>query len=461
MRRTAPSLPKSFSKLVLVWLGLLVWSFASTSAQTVVQKNGERVILIRNGSPYYIRGVGGTVNLDLAVQIGANSIRTWGIDDAQRILDDAQAHGLTVMLGLWLQHERHGFDYDDTAAVRKQFDHFKDVVEKFKSHPALLMWGVGNEVDLNYTNPNVWYAVQQIARYIHLSDPNHPTSTVIAGLDSMDVAYIKQRVTDIDVLGINTYGDIGHVPTDIRRFGWNGPYMITEWGVNGYWESPQTSWKVSIEQTSSEKKKVFYDRYKQFIEPFPDCLGSYAFLWGAKQEYTETWFGLFTKENEPTEPVDALEMLFLQKDPSSPSPTLDSMTLDFRKATDNIVLKAGTRYEAQVVAAIAQNMTLKSVDTTGALTYEWKVLQESEDKKSGGDREAEAVRLRVRFRHAHQPAVSLVAPEQEGSYRLFVKVSGFGKVAYGNIPFQIVKRSAEDGPAHFVSFKRQTMEFSR
>jgi hypothetical protein len=45
---------------------------------------------------------------------------------------------------------------------------------------------------------------------------------------------------------VNTYGDIAGVPANISRFGWTGPYMITEWGVNGYWESPKTSWDVSI-----------------------------------------------------------------------------------------------------------------------------------------------------------------------------------------------------------------------
>ncbi|MFM6943741.1 MAG: hypothetical protein ACKOXV_00460, partial [Bacteroidota bacterium] len=66
----------------------------------------------RNGKPYYVKGLGGDVHLDIAVKIGANSIRTWGVERAQQVLDEAQQKGLTVMLGFWLQHERHGFDYD-------------------------------------------------------------------------------------------------------------------------------------------------------------------------------------------------------------------------------------------------------------------------------------------------------------------------------------------------------------
>ncbi|MFN6090912.1 MAG: glycoside hydrolase family 2 TIM barrel-domain containing protein, partial [Bacteroidota bacterium] len=119
--------------------------------KTNVIKTESGYQLYRNGLPYYVKGVGGDVNLDLAVQIGANSIRTWGIDNAQQILDDAQKHGMTVMLGLWLQHERHGFDYNNTEKVKIQLEHFKRVIDKFKNHPALLMWGIGNELDLQYT----------------------------------------------------------------------------------------------------------------------------------------------------------------------------------------------------------------------------------------------------------------------------------------------------------------------
>ena len=85
--------------------------------------------------------------------------------------------------------------------------------------------------------------------------------------------------------------------------------MITEWGPNGYWEAPKTTWEVSIEQTSTEKKAVYFERYKKHIEPFKTkCLGSYAFFWGSKQEYTETWFGLFAKDGVATEPIAALEI---------------------------------------------------------------------------------------------------------------------------------------------------------
>ncbi len=440
--------------LLVCVIGTAVTGFSQT---TTVVKTDAGYTFMRDGKPYYVKGSGGEVNLDKVVAIGSNSIRTWGIDNAQEVLDDAQKHGLTVMLGLWLQHERHGFDYNNAEKVQKQLNHFKSIIDKYKNHPALLMWGIGNELDLQYTNPNCWNAVQDIAKYAHEVDKNHPTATVTAGLDSMEVQHILKRAPDIDVYCVNTYGDIANVPKNIAKFGWTGPYMITEWGVNGYWESPNTDWRVSIEQTSTEKKQVFYDRYKQYIEPFPKCLGSYSFLWGAKQEYTETWFGLFSKDNQPTEPIDALEIAYLGKNPVKSSPKVLEMTLNGKKGLDNIKLKADERQTASVLAKVGINMTETTDDTDQKLHYTWKILAESTDKKSGGDAEEAAREIGGLIQGRTKKEITFRAPHKEGAYRLFVTIALNGKVAYANIPFWVDKRTEEDGQANFIEFKKATM----
>ena len=429
------------------------------SAQTKVVQTDAGYTFMRNGQPYYVKGVGGEVNMDMAVAIGSNSIRTWGVDNAEQVLDEAHKKGLTVMLGFWLQHERHGFDYDDKDKVQKQLNYFKTVIDKYKNHPALLMWGIGNELDLFYTNPNCWKAVQDIAKYAHEVDPNHPTSTVTAGLDSNEVQHIKRMAPDIDVYCVNTYGDIANVPKNIERYGWAGPYMITEWGVNGYWESPKTNWNVSIEQTSTEKKQVFYDRYKQYIEPNKNkCLGSYAFLWGAKQEYTETWFGLFSKENLATEPVDALEMVFKNEQIAKPAPTVIGMTIDSKDQKSLGALKADELSSAEVVAKIGLDMTKTQDDTDGKFVYQWKILAESNDKKSGGDAEEEAKEILGLIKGGKKSRILFRAPRTEGGYRLFVKVFYNNKVAYANIPFWVDKRGENDKQARFVEFQKTDMD---
>lgn len=421
-------------------------------AQTRVVKQANGFVLMRNGQPYYVKGVGGDVHMDKMVAIGANSLRTWGVERAQEVLDEAHKRGLTVMLGMWLQHERHGFDYNNKEKVQGQLNHFKQVVDRFKNHPALLMWGIGNELDLNYTNPACWDAVQDIARYIHQTDPNHPTSTVTAGLDSLEVAHIVKRCPDIDIYCINTYGDIGNVPSKIKPYGWNGPYMITEWGPNGHWESPQTTWQVSLEQSSTEKSEVYYTRYKQYIEPNAAyCLGSYAFLWGAKQEYTETWYGLFTKEQQVTEPIDALEEVFTGRKSNKPAPSIISFTINQQLASSSIMLEPGMKQTAQV------NVDFKSTDNKG-LEYRWRIMQESTDKKSGGDKEEAATEISGLIRSPKKGnTIQFYAPNVEGAYRLFVSVTGNNKVAYHNIPFWVKPASPNQKQQRFVQWKTVDM----
>lgn len=110
---------------------------ARRGSLVTLQKTESGFQLLRNGAPYFIRGAGGDGDRALLAASGGNSIRTWGVDDAQRTLDDAQAHGLTVALGFWMGHERHGFKYDDPRAVKEQLERARAAVLKFKDHPAL------------------------------------------------------------------------------------------------------------------------------------------------------------------------------------------------------------------------------------------------------------------------------------------------------------------------------------
>ncbi len=83
--------------------------------------------LWRDDEPYFIRGAGGAGSLQQLAAAGANSVRTWGADDIDALLDEAHALGMTVTLGIWLGHERHGFDYGDPAQVEAQLERARQV----------------------------------------------------------------------------------------------------------------------------------------------------------------------------------------------------------------------------------------------------------------------------------------------------------------------------------------------
>lgn len=386
--------------------------------------------LTKNGSPYYIKGAGGQTQLNVLQEIGGNTIRTWSLDNAEKFLDEAHDRGLMVMMGLWVQHERHGFDYNDSKAVQKQLDFFRKRVTQLKDHPALLLWGVGNEVDLFYTNTKVWNAVQDIAKMIHELDPNHPTCTVTAGLDAKEVELISKNCPDIDIYGINTYSELGSAINNISKFGWNGPYLITEWGPNGHWEVEKTAWNIPIEQTSSEKAASYRERYALIEQAKSKCLGSFVFLWGQKQETTGTWYGVFSKDGDKTEIINDLQKAWTGVDPKNRSPKVGKLQI---KENETLLkenyLQARGKYQAEV------NFTDPDKDK---LKIRWVIRYESTDIKSGGDAEKEPPSIPGLIKKKRGQSVHFVAPKKEGAYRLYVMAyDKSGHVAYANIPFYV------------------------
>lgn len=437
---------------IVVSLLLFVLSLHGISAQAVVVEVTEREgqwTFLRNGEEYYVKGVGGHHHLDKAVEIGANSIRTWGVDNAGEVLDEAHKRGLTVMLGFWVQHERHGFDYDDTIAVQQQIEGFRKAVLLYKDHPALLLWGIGNEVNLSYKNTNVWYTIQAMAKIAHELDPHHPTTTVTAGLAEREARLIRERCPDIDVLSVNTYGDIVAVPDNIRKYKWEKAYMITEWGPNGHWEVDKSPWGAPFEQTSAEKATTYRERYQNYIAADSDrCIGSYVFLWGQKQEKTSTWYGMFSPDGKSSQGVDELHKLWQNSDPENSAPIIENLKLDF--GTEAKYLKAD-----DLVSVSAE-----ATDPDGdKLSYVWQVTPESLVKSEGGDVESSINSVPGTIKKKKGNTCKLRVPKKTGPYRIVVFIhDGKGHYATANIPFFSNPPAEGEPQSRFAQFKTKKLE---
>jgi len=396
------------------------------------QQNGKWQ-LYRGGKPYYVKGVGGQVEMDRAVAYGANSIRSWGASEAIAVLDEAHAKGLTISFGLWVGCERQGFDYDDSKAVQAQLERFTEIVEMYKDHPAILVWGIGNEMDLFYSDFKVWNAVEDIARMVKRVDPNHPTMTVTAGLDVAEVQLIMERAPSIDIYGINTYGGLIGIDKEIRAYGWEKPYIITEWGPNGHWEVYKTKWGAPIEQTSTEKAKDYARRYELGIaEDEEMCVGSYVFLWGQKQETTPTWYGLFLEDGSETEVMDVLEKAWSGKYPDNRSPSIASMKMNGKDTRASVYVKPGSKVEFDISSYDPDSDPLK---------FRYEILPESTDIKSGGDKESRPEPVPVSAKDGSEKGKLIFkAPKKEGPYRLFTYIyDGNGNAATANFPFYVKK----------------------
>src|SRR5262249_982656 len=157
--------------------------------------------------------------------------RTWSVprraESAKALLDRAWTNGLLVSMGLDVAHERHGFDYNNTNAVARQFASLTAQVAASKDHPALLSWVIGNELNFD-KNPRVWDAVNDLSRKIHQIDPNHPTTTALAGFNKDVLAMVQTRAPDLDFVCFQMYSDIVQLPRLLAESHWTKPYIVSE-----------------------------------------------------------------------------------------------------------------------------------------------------------------------------------------------------------------------------------------
>jgi hypothetical protein len=390
--------------------------------------------LYRDGKPYYIKGAGIEFgNIANLASHGANSMRTWRTDSARPELDKARENGLTVMMGLEVGRERQGFDYDDTARVRQQFEFLKGEVLKYKDHPALLAWGIGNELNLWYKNKKVWDAVNDIAKMIHEVDGNHPTTTMLSGIGKDEIDYIKEHCPDLDFISIQMYGDVINIKKRISDAGWDGAYAVTEWGATGHWEVPRTQWNIPIEQTSSEKADVILERWEKAIYANKThCLGSYVFFWAQKQERTPTWYGFFLETGEETEPTDVMQYVWTGKWPENRCPRMDSIFLDGKTRYDNIHLKSGQDYVLNVYSHDYDN---------DSLTLEIQIMPDiPEYYRGGGDHEQRPLTINKNEYDKYESGQIIKAPAEKGPYRVFIYVrDGHNNAGTANVPFYVDK----------------------
>ena len=418
---------------------LFVSACANEKKVEIKKKNGAFELRV-NGKPMFIEGVVGQSKANLTKEYGANAVRS---SYRKKALDQADSLGLMVLVNLPVAPQRRGFDYDDEAAVRAQHDSVLQIVRDTKDHPAVLMWALGNELDhvpqevyepnKIYYNMKVWDAVNDLAKAIHEIDPEHPVMTVVGSITEHKINALITQCPDLDLLGINEYGDLLEIPQWLRQWGWKKPYAVTEWGPTGFWQMPRTPWDYHIEENSTEKAEKYKERYEGTILADKEmCLGSFVFLWQQHQEYTHTWFGMFDKEWRETEAIDVMRYEWTGEWPENRAPHIDSMRINGQSAYDFITLVPGEKASAQVWMRDPDNDNV---------TYEWELLPEQTTfgYGGGGEKKPEAVDASITV--SGDGAISFKAPLKEGAYRLFVAGYDEGNhVAFANIPLYVKKK---------------------
>ena len=402
----------------------------------VAPEGDGRFTLLRDNRPYTIMGAGGSSHLDVLRACGGNSVRTWGVEsleakaDGKRLIDRCDELGLTVAAGLWVGHERHGFDYSDPVQVRKQRDAVRAAVRRYKDHPALLVWGLGNEMEGptgdGKGTAHIWKELNVLAAIVKEEDPNHPVMTVIAGTAKAKIRGVLDHYPNLDILGVNAYSGAGGASTAIREAGWKKPFVLAEFGPSGHWEVPKTKWGAPIEPSNRDKaSKYFVAQTTVMEEGAGVCLGSYCFLWGQKQETTSTWYGMFLKSGEKLPQVDAMCKAWSGKWPPNRCPRVKGIESELREA----VFPPGKLCVVRAEATDPDGDDLK---------WEWTVTAESADTRDGGDKEAEPPSLPDAVVYSEKDQAVIRTPAKPGSYRVCVIVrDGKGAASVENVCFRV------------------------
>ncbi|MEM6550669.1 MAG: glycoside hydrolase family 2 TIM barrel-domain containing protein [Planctomycetota bacterium] len=398
----------------------------------VLQADSGSPQLLVDGQPYYIKGGGGDGSKADLAAAGGNTFRTWGVDDTTGLLlDEAQKHGLKVVVGIWLGHERHGFDYSDVDQVAKQFDHVRASVLKHKDHPALLAWGLGNEMEGfgDGGNAAIWSHVQACAALVKELDPHHPTITVIAEIGGQRVPAIHRLCPDIDIIGINSYGGGPSIPERYKAAGGTKPYIVTEFGPPGTWEVKRNSFDVVNELTSTQKAEIYRNVYEK-LKVDPQCLGSFAFTWGFKQEATATWFGMYLPNGNKAAAVDAMTLAWSGKPASNLCPTIEPLKLSVGK------VDPGGSIRVELVTSDPEGKPVN---------VDWQLHAEAEVYFTGGDFQQSPPQYPEAIRDASATGATLVMPDEPGKYRVYAFVDdGEGGGAMANAP--ILVKGEDTGP---------------
>ena len=195
-------------------LFVLVTTFLLACEKTTnntVRIDAQKIVV--NNRPYIIKGIcyhpvpkGSNErsftsidqDLSLMIEAGINTIRVYAPIDDVAILDKIHAAGIKLIVG---------FGYNQGGIFDIASGSLLDYVTKYKTHPAILFWELGNEYNYHPEwfdgNINNWYtALEKTAQMIHALDANHPVSTAHGEIPTQKV--LKENPS-IDVWGVNVY----------------------------------------------------------------------------------------------------------------------------------------------------------------------------------------------------------------------------------------------------------------
>ena len=141
-----------------------------------------------------------TLDQDLLLmqEAGINTIRVYEPIDDKEVLDKLHLAGMKLIVG---------FGYNQEGVYDIKSGTVLDYVKKYKSHPAILFWELGNEYNYHPEwfggDINQWYsALNTTAQAVSAIDSLHPVATAHGEIPTEEVLKANPNIA---IWGVNVY----------------------------------------------------------------------------------------------------------------------------------------------------------------------------------------------------------------------------------------------------------------
>lgn len=141
------------------------------------------------------------------------------------------------------------YTYDPALGGERRVTRYEKIVALCKDHPAILMWSLGNEWNLDNINKYLGYptakeaamAVNTAAQGIKQMDSNHPVTSCLGDrfddpLPENTISGIVSACPNIDIWGINVYRSIsfGDLFSRWQLMATTKPFYLSEFGTDSF-----------------------------------------------------------------------------------------------------------------------------------------------------------------------------------------------------------------------------------
>ncbi|MCC6174563.1 MAG: hypothetical protein IT305_04590 [Chloroflexi bacterium] len=297
-------------------------SAATGPSTVVVEGAGQQFRLLVNGRAVVIRGIGYNIrytrldpverarriDADFAQlkKLGVNVVFGWEpAEFDETLLDAAARHGLGVAPPFELDPDA---NYGDPAVRQQVTADVLNWVRRYKDHPALRMWALGNEVLHKLVYPS-WMPIHsapereqrardfaafyvQLADAVHALDPNHPV--VHRDAEDAYVTWLRDAFADGTVrpwfvYGVNVYTPrLGEILANWPSQHFDAALFVSEFAPAGL--------------SAADRPAGFRSMWQTVRETGPWVLGGAVYAWTTDgPEEVDRVFGLVDAASQPVD----------------------------------------------------------------------------------------------------------------------------------------------------------------